>query len=177
MSSSSLLALAVSVSAFAAAACAGNPDPAREPPAGYSSLADTAVCVVDRASERGLRELAAKRDGQGRTVVLDDGEVRPLESVHPVSLLAGYGGAERWFVAGDAIPFGGQRFLKVEAERSIPRDLLARVGEYQGILLFADPGDDPPPDALYVPVRPGCIFQAYVREDLMTGGGLKERAR
>ena len=170
MSPRPLLSLAVSLPALALAACAGNRGAAR-PPAGFSSLPDTVVCVVDRASDRGLRDLRAKRDAEGRALVLENGEARPLESVHPVSLLAGYGGAERWLAAGEAIPFAGHRFVKVESERSIPGDLLGRVGEHRGILLFADPGDDPPPDAIYVPVRPGCIFQAYVREDLMSGGG------
>jgi hypothetical protein len=170
MSPKTLLVLAVSLPSLAAAACGRNPEPASQPPPGYSSFADTTVCVVDRAAETGLRALAAKRDPEGRLLLSADGEVRPLESVHPVSLIAGYGGAEPWFSAGEAIPFRGDRFVKVESERSIPRDLLSRVGEHQGILLFADPGDEPPPEAIYVPVRPGCIFQAYVREDLMRGG-------
>lgn len=171
MSLRTLLSLAAALPPLLLAACAGNPRPSSDPPPGWASLPDTVVCVVDRASDTGLRDLAAKQDPQRGPVLLVDGEARPLESVHPVSLVAGYGGAEPWYAAGEAIPFGGSRYVMVESERSIPRDLLSRVGEHRGILLFADPGDAPPPEAVYVPVRAGCIFQAYVREDLMRGGG------
>lgn len=161
--------LLVSVAALAAAACSRNPRPAAGAAAPYEELPDTVVCVVDRTSESGLRELEAKRDPSGGVLLMVDGEARPLDSVHPVTLVAGYGGRERWFAEGEAIAFRGQRFQKVETERRVPADLLGRVGEHQGVPLFADPRDDPPPEAVYVPIRPGCVFQAYVREDLMRG--------
>ena len=33
--------------------------------------------------------------------------------------------------------------------------------------LRPDPNDASPPKAFYLPVRPGCVFQAYVRSDLL----------
>lgn len=150
-----------------AVACSGNPGPASEAPRDYAALADTLVCVVDRTADTGLRELPAKKDADGAVVLLSGGQIRPLDSVHPVSLVAGYAGRERWLAAGEPIDFRGDRFVQVQEERRVAAELLGQVGEHRGIPLFADPGDEPPPEALYVPMRPGCIFQAYVREDLM----------
>ena len=161
-----LLASAVSL---VLAACASGGGRSARPPAEYTALPDTTVCVVDRASDQGLRDLQAKRDAGGSAVLWTGGAVQPLERIHAVSLVAGYGGSEPWFTRGEPIAFRGSRFTKVESGRRIPLEALARIGEHQGILLFADPKDDPPPEAIYVPVRPGCIFQAYVREDLLRG--------
>lgn len=161
--------LLASVAALALSSCGlvqrgqkSTPTPER-----YTALADTTVCVVDRTTDQGLRDLQAKRSEDSEVVLWTGGRMQPLTKIHPVSLIAGYGGAEPWFARNEPISFRGQRFNKVETERRIPSNVLARVGEYQGILLFADPKDQPPPEAVYVPVRPGCIFQAYVREDLL----------
>jgi hypothetical protein len=150
------------------AACAPRTtaDTAPRPPADYLALRDTAVCVVDRSSPRGLRTLAAKVGTSG-IVVFSDGAVRPLESVHPVGVIAGYGGREPWLTRGDPISLEGRRYSRVGGERRIGEELLERVGEHQGILLFAGRDDPPPRDAVYVPTAPGCIFQGYVREDLI----------
>lgn len=165
--------LLTSAAALALTACGLNRGPSSAPPSpSYTALPDTLVCVVDRTTDQGLRNLQAKRDASGAAVLWTNGATRPLEEVHPVNLIAGYGGSEPWFSRNEPISFRGQRFTKVERERRIPAEVLARVGEHRGILLFADPKDQSPPQAIYVPVRPGCIFQAYVREDLLrTGGG------
>jgi hypothetical protein len=141
-------------------------EPATRVPADYAVLPDTVVCVVDRSATRGLREIRAKVGASG-VVVLQEGEVRPLESVHPVNLIAGYAGREPWLTRGDPITVGGRRFIRTGGERRIGLELLRREGEFQGILLFAGSEDPSPPDALYVPTAPGCIFQAFVREDLL----------
>jgi hypothetical protein len=150
------------------AACAPRTaaDAAPRPPADYLALRDTAVCVVDRSSQRGLRTLGAKVGASG-VVVFSDGAVRPLESVHPVGVIAGYAGREPWLTRGDPISFDGRRYSRVGGERRIGEQLLERVGEHQGILLFAGHEDPAPRDALYVPTAPGCIFQGFVREDLI----------
>jgi hypothetical protein len=129
-------------------------------------MRDTLVCVIDRAAPSGLVQLSAKVDGQ-QVVILDGNTIVPLESAHPVSVIAGYAGREAWLSRGDPLTLQGNRFMRSSGERRVEPVLLRRVGEYMGILLFAGATDDPPPDALYVPTAPGCIFQPYVREDLI----------
>lgn len=149
------------------AACGGSPgSPGPELPPSYVALPDTLVCVVDRTAPSGLRELPAKKDGAS-VVVFSEGEVTPLEELHPVNMIAGYAGGESWLAAGESLTFGTDRFSNVGGERRVPVELVERVGEHRGILLFAGRDDDPPPDALYVPTAPGCIFQPFVREDLI----------
>lgn len=133
----------------------------------YAVLPDTSVCVVDRTTERGLRNLAAKRTPDGEAVVLISGEVRPLSELHPVGIVAGYAGRERWYTSDAPITVQGRRYSKVQGDRRIPLESLRMGGEYQAIPLYVDPADAQPPRAVYAPVRPGCVFQAYVREDAM----------
>lgn len=140
--------------------------PVSQAAAEYAALPDTTVCVLDRSSSRGLREIQAKSGSSG-VLLLQNGEIRSLESVHPVNLIAGYAGREAWLTRGDPITLSGRRFVSTGGERRIAIDLLRREGEYQGILLFVGADEPPPATALYVPTAPGCIFQAFVREDLL----------
>lgn len=129
-------------------------------------MPDTLVCVVDRLAPEGLREVPAKIRS-GEVVLLVDGEIRPLDTVHPTNLIAGYAGQEDWLRRGDAVSHGGRQFARTGGERRIEIDLLRRAGEFRGIQVFSGREDASDPNALYVPTAPGCVFQAYVREDLI----------
>lgn len=152
-----------------AAGCTSAPARGPEPqlPAAYAALPDSLVCVVDRAMPLGLRELPAKVQGDD-IVILEDGQIARLEDVHPVNVIAGYAGRETWLTRGEPIPFAGTTFSRTGVERRVRATLLQRVGEYRGILLFAGAEDAAPVDALYVPTAPGCVFQPFVRQDLVT---------
>lgn len=160
------------------AACGGRqPEPATPAPApapadgvrAYAALPDTLVCVVDRTTDRGLRELTAKKQPGGGVALLVDDRVRPLDELHPVNLIAGYAGQEPWFTRSQPVSLQRRQYMRYGGERRVPIDKLKRVGEFQGIPLFAAPEDTIPPPAVYAPVRSGCIFQAYVRDDLYRG--------
>lgn len=164
MRSPAILICLLPVALFAA--CAGRmsggaaPDSAR-----WEALPDTALCVVDRTTASGLRELPAKIDG-GTVLIRADRRVVPADQLHPVTLLAGYGGEEPWVRSGDPVRHGGRRFIRTGGERRVPIALVTRVGDFQAVPIFAAP-DESPVEAVYVPLRPGCVFQAYVREDLL----------
>jgi hypothetical protein len=143
----------------------------REPSAAerYAALPDTSICVVDRSTSRGLRSLPAKRDAGGHVVVLASGAIRPFSELHPVNATAGYAGRETWLTGGAPITVEGRAYVKVGGERLVPFDQVQRVADYAAVPVFASPSDTQPPKAVYVPVRPGCVFQAYVRQDLVSG--------
>jgi hypothetical protein len=149
--------------------------PAPAPPTGpsvaqqYALLPDTAVCVVDRTTDRGLRDLQAKRAADGSVVLLIDNRIQPLDEIHPVGVTAGYAGQEIWYTRGQPVTLQSRSYMKYGGERRVPLNQLRRVGDYQGIPLYSAPADSVRPQALYVPVRVGCIFNAYVREDLYKG--------
>lgn len=156
-------------------ACARNPATAPRPvpppaPAAaeqYASLPDTAVCIVDRTTRRGLRSLSARVEPDGQVVVLIAGQLEKLSDLHPIELAAGYAAREPWVTSGEPITVQGRPYEKVGPERRIPLEQVERSDEYRTILVFSDPNDPAPPRALYIPLRPGCVFQAYVRADLL----------
>lgn len=137
--------------------------------AAFQALPDTTVCVVDRTTQRGLRNLAAKRGAGGEALLRLGGEIVPLNRVHPLGVVAGYAANEAWVASGDPIRLDGRRYLPVGGERLITIEQLQQSGEYQAYPYFADPNDAAPLDAVYLPSRPGCVFRAFVREDLMGG--------
>lgn len=169
---------ALTATILTAGACGSSPRPAAAPPptaaAGverqYAALPDTTVCVVDRTTERGLRDLAAKRSATGGAVLLVESQIRPIEELHPTNVIAGYAGGESWFTRGQNLNVASRTYIRYRGERRVPLDQLRRLGEYQGIPLFGPPGETAAaPQAIYVPVRVGCIFQAYLREDVYRG--------
>jgi hypothetical protein len=166
-SSKHLRASVAAILITAASGCgASRGGPVILPPPEYTALPDTLVCVVDRSSPDGLTELPGKVNG-GSVLLFSGGAVRPLEELHPINLIAGYAGQEEWLGRSDPIFFSNGTYRRVGGDRRVGMDLLGRVGEHMGILLFAGRDDPAPVDALYVPTSPGCIFQAYVREDLI----------
>ena len=170
------LAVATALIAMAAA-CGRNPAPPPAPsaparpsiPQQYATLPDTVVCVVDRTTDRGLRELQAKRAANGGVVLLVDNQISALEQIHSVGVAAGYAGNEVWYTRSAPITLQSRNYIRYGGERRVPLNQLRQVGAYQGIPLFSAPADSVRPQAVYVPVRVGCIFSAYVREDLYRG--------
>jgi hypothetical protein len=152
--------------AVSPAACAGGLPGSGAPPARWEALSDTTLCVVDRTSSTGLTNLPARVESDGRVVLLENRRIVPVEQVHPVSLLAGYAGREPWVSSAAPVTHAGRRYVHTGGERRVPIDLLRRVGDHQGVPLFASP-EEATPEAVYVPLRPGCVFQAYVRSDLL----------
>ena len=172
------LAVVTALATLAAVACGRTvapPPPAPLPPAPppavqqYAALPDTVICVVDRTTDRGLRDLQAKRGANGGVVLLVDNVIHPIEEIHPVGITAGYAGQETWYTRGQPVTLQGRSYMKYGGERRVPLAQLRRLGDYQGIPLYGAPTDSVRPQAVYVPVRVGCIFTAYVREDLYRG--------
>ena len=145
-------------------ACAHAPasPPAPPAPAGpgaaerYAALPDTSVCVVDRSTDAGLRDLRAKRARDGGAVLLVDGRIVPLASVHRVELAAGYAGSEPWFTARDTLGVEGHAYRPVEGERQVDPDLLRRGGDVRGLPFFVDPNDASPRPPSTCPSAPAA---------------------
>lgn len=148
------------------ASCATRSGSRTTPPPEYAALPDTVVCVVNRAAPAGLTNLPAK-SRSGEILVFSEGQVLSLEALHPIDLVAGYAGREMWVQSGEQVTLGGERYSRTGGERRIDPDLLERVGEFRGILVFSGADDVTRPSAVYIPTAPGCVFQAYVREDLL----------
>ncbi|HEU4886107.1 MAG TPA: hypothetical protein VFT45_27965 [Longimicrobium sp.] len=138
--------------------CAGcwlaGPPPAPSPP------------VAPAASQRVIDEPRAcvVLDGELKIVVVQ-WDMRaerltyrglPLDQAFPVT--ADYAAAHDWYPRDDSISFGGRTFHRYGAAREMSYVGLARVGEYGGVGVYANPTE---PYFILLPVRPLCVFQVY----------------
>ncbi|MDB4948985.1 MAG: hypothetical protein JWM27_1634 [Gemmatimonadetes bacterium] len=72
-----------------------------------------------------------------------------------------YAGDRRWYVAGEAIAFGGRRWVKFGLTRSLTITGAVKVGSFDGVGVYRHLDDGTKTDVLYLPVRAGCEFQPY----------------
>jgi hypothetical protein len=75
-----------------------------------------------------------------------------------------YAGAARWYLDGEPVFVADGRYMKYGAPRILgPMDVVP-VATFRGVTVFAEAGTDlRRPEVIYVPVRPGCEFQPYMR--------------
>ncbi len=89
----------------------------------------------------------------------------PLGSLRPVLDWAGeYAEGRAWHEADEPIDFDGRRFRPIPGLLRLRCARVARVGEYQGIAIFAQRNAGGPPATIYIPVRPG-VWRAYQEAD------------
>lgn len=112
------------------------------------------VCVLVGDT---LREVPATTDeATGDTLV---GGKRFREA-YPAG--KGYAESAPWYSARSWIDIGKRRHEKIGQARLVPPELLVPAGHHRGVPLFVAAGSDVTvPRFYYVPVRPGCVFQAY----------------
>ena len=84
-----------------------------------------------------------------------------IRTLRPGVVFAGeYAEGRAWFENDEAITFERTQYQKSGGEVRLDCPDIMRVGEYQGVPLFARRDATRPYEILYVPVRPG-IWQAY----------------
>lgn len=153
---------AVMLAASAVAACrpAAPPLPAQAPAPAVPAtpapaiIADPALaCVV-----QGGRIFTVEVQYRSAT---NDSVVngRPLHEVYP--LTAEHAATARWYHAHEPITFAGHRYTRYGLPRVLGSSDVVRVGNVQGVSVFAEPSADARPYVIYLPVEVGCIFQPY----------------
>jgi len=114
---------------------------------------EIAVCVV---KDGALASLPAAYDpATGDTTV--DG--RPFSQVHPDTV--GYAGGRQWYLAEVPIRFERYHYVKYGIPRVLGMHEITPVAQYEGVPIFAEAGRTGPWEVLYLPERPGCMFQPY----------------
>ncbi len=84
-----------------------------------------------------------------------------IRNLRPGIVFAGVYAEERtWFVDDEAIELERRAFSKSGNPRSLNCNDIMRVGEYEGVPLFAERSAERPLEMIFVPVRPG-VWQAY----------------
>ena len=139
----------VPVAPAAVAEVPPSPEPERTSPLSR----DIRVCVV---RDGRLEDVTARYD-----TVTRDTSFGPGEREGPRLAAT----ETEWYVYGNPIFWGGRRRVRYGPERAFrPGELVSR-GDYAGVPVFAEPGAGDPPERVYVPVRHGCVFQAYYLDD------------
>jgi hypothetical protein len=132
------------------------PPPPMQVPPPVEETRPIRVCVIDNGQ---LREVPALYNvSRGDTTV----NGQPFSSAYPAT--AGYAAGASWFVNSAPVTVGSQRYVKFGLPRVVGVSDVTRMGEYQGVGIFAEPGAPALPDIVYIPVRPGCEFQPYQKE-------------
>jgi hypothetical protein len=107
---------------------------------------------------------------RGDTVVMVSGERRPFATVYP-SVAPDYAAGETWYINNDSITVMDTEYVRFGVPRVITSGQLTRVGDHEGVGVYAETGADMPYSVIYVPLRPGCEFQPYqVREEIRVRG-------
>ena len=91
------------------------------------------------------------------TVVMVAGERRPFATAYPATM--GYAATQDFFVQDRPVCFQNREYVRFGLSRIVTPADLNRVGEFQGVPVFAETGAPARPGVVYLPVRPGCEFQ------------------
>lgn len=119
------------------------------------------VCVVEAGE---LREVDAMMNPTtGDTLV----NQRRFSDVYPAT--TGYAAGQDFYLRNEAITLNRTRYVRFGLTRIVPATALSRAGEFQGVPVFRDRNATGTPEVLYVPVRTGCEFQTYQREQAVRG--------
>jgi len=113
------------------------------------------VCVVQADS---LRLVAVTRSPTNNDTLVDG---ILFKNAYPATYPP-YVATAPWYVAGEFVRFGQRVYANNDPPQRISLELLRFVGRYRGVPVFkaADETVTPPP-TIYLPIRPGCVFQPF----------------
>jgi hypothetical protein len=111
------------------------------------------VCVVRNGE---LTQVAMRIDSATGDTTTLDGQPFTLGTT-----TAEYAGDTEWYRRNEPILFRGIRHIKYGLPLPLSAAELVGVGEYRGVPLFAAAEDPSIRSFIYIPERPGCIFQRY----------------
>jgi hypothetical protein len=141
-----------------------NPVPVPTPaPAPAPEERPLTVCVVE--GERLTSVAATYLPETEDTVVMVQGQRRPFSEMYPIAA-PDYAAGTTWYVNGDEVRLQDRDYVRFGVPRLITGTTqLQRVGDFEGVGVFAETGAETPYPVLYVPLRPGCEFQPYQLRD------------
>jgi hypothetical protein len=155
------------LTAASAAACGPGPRPAAAPPA--------AVAPVPAEAPPPARTTSLPRDIS--VCVVQNGRLEDVTALYdPVTRDTSFGPPGRelpglaatgkeWYIYGNPIHWRERQRVRYGPERAFRPGELVFLGDYVDVPVFAEPGAGADPERVYVPVRQGCVFQAYYLDD------------
>ncbi|HEX8358902.1 MAG TPA: outer membrane beta-barrel protein [Longimicrobium sp.] len=128
------------------------------PPVATEPMAPTTiqVCVIENGVPTNVQAQYASTTGDTTAAG------RPFAQAYPATA-PGYAANAAWYIQGEPIMLDRRRYVKFGLARVLGVSEVTRVGEHQGVPVFAEAGTTRP-EVVYVAVRPGCEFQPYQTE-------------
>jgi hypothetical protein len=158
-----LLAIAFCAACAGSAAPVSTPAPAPLPAAESTRRTDAQYPVYDEQAT-----VCVLRDGRLEKVPIEYNtatgdttyEGVPFSQAFPLS--DDYAARAEWFIDNEPIPFRPPwPHVKYGYPRVMGVHEIVRVGEHRGVGIYVVARDTVDPQVIYVPVRPGCVFQPY----------------
>jgi hypothetical protein len=156
---------------FLAVACSRNPAPAASvpvpapapaepPPASAPPPVSTHVYPATFCVIRGGRIEAVEIDPRDSTY-----QGQPIARVFPVD--STYAANASWYRSSKPIGVSGSFYVKYSIPRILGATDVVPVATFHGVTVFAEPTANlRRPDVIYLPTRPGCVFQPYTHGEL-----------
>lgn len=116
------------------------------------------LCLLLDDELREVRGLV--RPATGDTLVEVNGQRRPFREVYPTTT-QGYAAESPWFADASELRIAGVQYLRFGLPTVVRPQDVRRVGEHQGVSLFARIDESSSTPTLYLPTRPGCEVQPY----------------
>ena len=126
------------------------------------------VCVVQGNQLVDVPAIA--RPTMRDTLVMQGGQRVPFSTAYPATG-PGYAGGQTWFINNETIRFNNREYLKYGVPRGITPAQLSRTGETQGGGVWTETGAGATQNGIYVPIRPGCEFEAYQPREVLRPRG------
>lgn len=88
---------------------------------------------------------------------------RPISEAFPTD--STYALNASWYRNKEPIVVSGRVYVKYGLPRVIGATEVVSVAAFRGVPVFAEPtADRQHPEVIYIPVQPGCEFQAYLNQ-------------
>ncbi|HEY0065837.1 MAG TPA: hypothetical protein VGB46_00695 [Flavisolibacter sp.] len=115
-------------------------------------------CIVEKGELKVIK--ADYNPTTGEKTIMVNGVRKKLDEVYTLEG-AGYAAAKAWFINNEKITFLGKPYQKYGLPRVLGISEVKRLGENDGVSVFAEPREGIP-QVIYLPVRRGCEFQPYI---------------
>ena len=100
------------------------------------------------------------RNGRIETVALRVGETNAVA----MPLDSGYIANLEWFKTAEPLSFAGDHYIMYGLPRVVGSTDLEPINTFRGVTVFVEAvTDHERPEVIYLPTRPGCEFQPYMR--------------
>jgi hypothetical protein len=118
-------------------------------------------CVIENGV---LKTIETEYDpSTGNYYLMVSGTKKLLDEVYP-SEKKDYAASAIWYINNEAIVVSGQKYVKYGLPRILGVQEVVKTSTFDNIGVYVEAGTKSIADVIYIPVRKGCEFQPYQKE-------------